>query len=277
MIRWRQPRDTKGIVKLVRSQLVPKSPWAHPRDGRLYSEVAERLRNGSTLVAAKNRGGDPYGFLHMVIQNKVLFIDLLAVDPAYQNRRWGTELMHRAEEYGRKKGCNRSMLYVDKDNARGIRFYSRLGYSNVQYVEALLCYRMEKKLDPEPGWLWDYAAQGDAQRSPASAQRSASREQRQRSAGNGQWQHSIGSEQRQRSAGSEQRQRSAGSEQRQRSAGSEQRQRSAGRPSAEPWRTSKGNVSPSRPGNTPAAPGAWKPVLGNELDAADNSWLLRRI
>ncbi|MBB6633645.1 GNAT family N-acetyltransferase [Cohnella thailandensis] len=268
MIRWRQPRDTKGIVKLVRSQLVPKSPWAHPRDGRLYSEVAERLRNGSTLVAAKNRGGDPYGFLHMVIQNKVLFIDLLAVDPAYQNRRWGTELMQRAEEYGRKKGCIRSMLYVDKDNARGIRFYSRLGYSNAQYVEALLCYRMEKKLDPEPGWLWDYAAQGDAQRSPASAQRSV---------GSGQPQHSVGGGQRQRSPGSGQWQHSSGSRQPQHSAGSEHRQRSAGRPSADPWRTSKGSASPSRPGNNPAAPGAWKPVLGNELDAADNSWLLRRI
>ncbi|THF73163.1 GNAT family N-acetyltransferase [Cohnella fermenti] len=158
MIRWKQPRDTKGIVRLVRTQLVPKSPWQHPRDGRLYSEIVQRLRQGSTLVAAKNRGGELFGFLHLIVQNKVLFVDLLAVDPAYQNRRWGTELMLRAEEIGRARGCRTSMLYVDKDNARALRFYTRMGYSNEQYVEALVCYRMEKNLASEPAWNWQLAA-----------------------------------------------------------------------------------------------------------------------
>ncbi|RUS45456.1 N-acetyltransferase [Cohnella sp. AR92] len=157
MIRWKQPRDIKGIVKLVRTQLVPKSPWQHPRDGRLHSEIVDRLRKGATLVASRSRSEEPFGFLHLIVQDKVLFIDLLAVDPTHQNRRWGTELMSRAEEYGRKKGCIKSILYVDKDNAKAQRFYSKLGYSNAQYVEALVCYRMEKKLDIDPGWIWHFA------------------------------------------------------------------------------------------------------------------------
>lgn len=144
MIRWKRPQDLNGIVRLVRTQLVPLSPWAHPRDSRLRDEIEDRLRRGNTLVAAKSRFGEPFAFLHFVVQDSSLFVDLLAVDPAQQNRHWGTQLMQRAEEYGQAHGCRTAYLYVDEGNYRGQRFYTRLGYVMTQYVKELRCFRMEK-------------------------------------------------------------------------------------------------------------------------------------
>jgi ribosomal protein S18 acetylase RimI-like enzyme len=146
VIRWMRPRDMRGIVRLVRTQLVPVSPWHHPRDSRLHSEIASRLREGCTLVASNRRSEEPFAFLHLVVQDSVLFIDLLAVDTSKQNRHWGTELMARAEEYGVKKGCRKAMLFVDEENDRAHRFYNRLGYTTIKHVSSLRCYRLEKPL-----------------------------------------------------------------------------------------------------------------------------------
>lgn len=151
VIRWKQPRDTRSIVRLVRTQLVPVSPWHHSRDGRLYNEVSQRLRHGDTLVASRSRSSEPHGFLHLVIQDETLFIDLLAVDSLYQNRRLGTELMQRAEEHGILNGCRRALLYVDESNDKAHRFYRRLGYVTVRHLEALKCYQLEKEF----GWHRD--------------------------------------------------------------------------------------------------------------------------
>jgi len=149
MIRWKQQGDTKGIVELVRKQLVPLSPWQHPSATGLRMEVVRRLRRGPTFVASRTRQSPPFGFVHIEIRGSVLFVDLLAVDVRHQNRSWGTELMRRAESYGRKKGCTVAYLFVDEGNARGIRFYRRLGYESLAYVDALKAYHMHKSLVSE--------------------------------------------------------------------------------------------------------------------------------
>jgi len=151
VIRWKNPRDTPGIVRLVRTQLVPLSPWHHPGDSRLYGEVVRRLREGETLVVSQGRRSQPLAFLHLIVRGTTLFIDLLAVDPAYQNRHWGTALMRRAEEYGLSKGCTGAMLYVDEDNDRAHGFYRRLGYRTVRHIKELRCYQLEKPLYPASG------------------------------------------------------------------------------------------------------------------------------
>ncbi|MFD0671533.1 GNAT family N-acetyltransferase [Cohnella sp. GCM10027633] len=150
MIRWRQQGDDRGIVELVRTQLVPISPWQHPRDGRLRGEVQRRLRRGPTLVAARTRRSAPFAFVHMEIRGEVLFVDLLAVDTRHQNRQWGTELMRRAELYGRRRGCRISHLFVDEGNARGVKFYERIGYRIASHIEALKAFHMRKPLVREP-------------------------------------------------------------------------------------------------------------------------------
>jgi ribosomal protein S18 acetylase RimI-like enzyme len=151
LIRWKQPQDDKRIVELVRTQLVPISPWQHPRDSRLHSDITRRLRRGATLVVTGSRRSAPLAFLHMEFHNQTLLIDLLAVDSSHQNRQWGTELMNRAEQYGRKKGCMMSHLYVDEGNSRALRFYHRLGYNTLRHIKPLKVFEMAKSLIP--GWM----------------------------------------------------------------------------------------------------------------------------
>jgi ribosomal protein S18 acetylase RimI-like enzyme len=146
LIRWRQQSDDKGIVELVRTQLVPLSPWQHPRDRQLYDDITRRLRRGATLVAARSRRNAPFAFLHMEFRGTTLFIDLLAVDPSEQNRHWGTLLMTRAESYGRKKGCTLSHLFVDEGNTRALRFYQRFGYHPVRAIQDLKVIELAKPL-----------------------------------------------------------------------------------------------------------------------------------
>ncbi|BBI32139.1 GNAT family N-acetyltransferase [Cohnella abietis] len=151
MIRWKQPRDDKGIVDLVRTQLVPISPWQHPRDRRLHNEITRRLRKGATLVIAQSRRSVPLAFLQMEFRYKILFINLLAVHSQYQNRQWGTELMKRAEQHGRKKGCTMARVYVDDNNTRALRFYQRNGYYIVRLLPELRFIELAKSLADE-GW-----------------------------------------------------------------------------------------------------------------------------
>ncbi|WP_373230088.1 GNAT family N-acetyltransferase [Cohnella sp.] len=146
MIRWKQQRDDNGIIQLVRTQLVPISPWQHPRDSRLHSEITRRLRKGATLVVSLSRRSSPLAFLHMEFHYQTLLIDLLAVDSRYQNRQWGTELMQRAEQFGLKKGCTISRVFVDEDNYRALRFYHRLGYYPQRTIESLKVIELAKVL-----------------------------------------------------------------------------------------------------------------------------------
>jgi ribosomal protein S18 acetylase RimI-like enzyme len=82
----------------------------------------------------------------MEFRNQTLFIDLLAVDSKYQNRQWGTELLLRAEKYGRTKGYAMSRVFVDEDNTRALRFYHRLGYLTLRTVQALKVIELVKVL-----------------------------------------------------------------------------------------------------------------------------------
>jgi len=146
LIRWRRIRDDKAIVELVRTQLVPISPWQHPRDGRLHADIVKRLRKGATLVASKTDRSPPLGFLHMEFRHPKLFIDLLAVDSRHQNKKFGTALMQRAEIYGRSQGCVASHVFVDDHNYRALRFYRRLGYDTLSVIPSLKVVELVKSL-----------------------------------------------------------------------------------------------------------------------------------
>lgn len=146
MIRWRQPRDDKGIVELVRTQLIPISHWQHPRGERLHFEITRRIRKGATLVAAQSAKNSPIGFLHMEFNFRALFIDLLAVNSRYQKKQLGTALMLRAEQYAIKKGYVESHVFVDDDNVRAIRFYQKLGYYPLRVLKAFRVIELAKPL-----------------------------------------------------------------------------------------------------------------------------------
>jgi ribosomal protein S18 acetylase RimI-like enzyme len=146
MIRWRRGSDEDAIMQLVRKELVPISRFPGIRSRHLRKDIARRLQRGHTLVAADSLRGKPFGFVHMEIHGPVLFIDLLAVDSAKQNRKWGTYLMKAAEAFGTAIGCTEARLFVDDTNVRGLRFYQKLGYSVIWHISAGSCYDMGKPL-----------------------------------------------------------------------------------------------------------------------------------
>lgn len=146
LIRWKKPGDERAIVGLVRTQLVPISPRPGLRGSRLRRELRPRLRRGATLVASRSARGEPFAFVHVELRSTTLFIDLLAVEPAEQNRRWGSTLLAAAERYGVENGCSESRLFVDENNERGLRFYAKHGYAVVRHIPQAACYELFKPL-----------------------------------------------------------------------------------------------------------------------------------
>jgi ribosomal protein S18 acetylase RimI-like enzyme len=156
LIRWFRRGDEDAIVRLVKEELVPLTQRPGMRDGRLRREIAERLRRGTTMVASRTAGSEPFAFVHLEVRQSVLFVDLLAVDSAEQNRRWGTRLMAEAERYGLARGCREARLFVDDTNERGIRFYAKLGYAGVRHLPDARCYELVKPLVPPAAAPWAY-------------------------------------------------------------------------------------------------------------------------
>lgn len=146
LIRWKRAGDERAIVGLVRTQLVPLSPRPGLGGSRLRRELLPRLRRGHTLVASRTAKSAPFAFVHLELRSATLFVDLLAVDPVEQNRRWGSTLMATAERYGMENGCSESRLFVDEQNERGMRFYARHGYTVVRHIPKAACYEMFKPL-----------------------------------------------------------------------------------------------------------------------------------
>ncbi|WP_276354782.1 GNAT family N-acetyltransferase [Cohnella caldifontis] len=156
LIRWRQRGDEEAIFRLVKTELVPLSSRPGMRDGRLRREIAERLRRGMTFVASRSAGSEPFAFVHMELHRNILFIDLLAVDSAEQNHRWGTRLMAEAERFGLSRGCREARLFVDDTNVRGLRFYTKLGYAGVRHIPSAKCYELAKPLAAPTAMTWAF-------------------------------------------------------------------------------------------------------------------------
>ncbi|GIP34140.1 GNAT family N-acetyltransferase [Paenibacillus sp. J2TS4] len=79
----------------------------------------ERLRalNGDSPVSLKKEAKeDEY------------YLDSLAVNPAYQGKGIGTELIQAFEQNGREKGFEKLSLLCDINNPNAARLYERLGY-----------------------------------------------------------------------------------------------------------------------------------------------------
>lgn len=137
--------DDPAIYRLIVEQLVPYSKvYDHSRPFR-QSDLFKRLRRNVTFVAAKGRKS-PLGFITLFCKDRIMTVDMLAVDPAYQGRGYGKLLMETAETYGKLHGCKQVRLFVDNSNPRAIRFYQAGGYATTQYISSIACYLMNKPL-----------------------------------------------------------------------------------------------------------------------------------
>ncbi|WP_052339884.1 GNAT family N-acetyltransferase [Gorillibacterium massiliense] len=97
MIRKRKLGDFEAIYRLVKEELVPLTRKSFPQLKVTRKELKFRLKRGETYVAS-DVSGRPVGFLHAVIKEKELWIDMLAVAPGSRGRGYGTALMVSGEK-----------------------------------------------------------------------------------------------------------------------------------------------------------------------------------
>ncbi|WP_028593066.1 GNAT family N-acetyltransferase [Paenibacillus assamensis] len=147
MLRVRTPeQDDEIIWSLVENELIPKSnlSWDIPQ---LKKEMPTRLSKGFTYVKADlvNR---PVGFIHAIVIDRILFIDMLAVHSHLQRKGIGQMLLQSAEKQAIQQSCSSAKLAVDAGNKPAQRFYERAGYKSTQYLASLQCWEMCKIIQP---------------------------------------------------------------------------------------------------------------------------------
>ena len=126
LIRKRRSRtDDTEIIRLIRTELMPLSYTANPRDTKSIRELPKRLRQGVTFVISRTKTSMPLGFLHLYIIGDVLQYDMLAVHPQHRGKQWGKMLMAHGEAYGRSKSCTLARLFVDDGNDKAKRLYEK--------------------------------------------------------------------------------------------------------------------------------------------------------
>ncbi|MFI2856414.1 GNAT family N-acetyltransferase [Paenibacillus sp. JSM ZJ436] len=145
IIRYRHPGlDDPAIVQLIETQLVPLTHLKPKEVEVIRKDMPARLRRGVTFVACRDSGEAPVGFIHFMLHGELMYIDMLAVAPAAQRRRFGAALMEQAEGFARSRGCRLAKVMVDAGNRKGLRFYHKLGYQIIRTHSTSHCYELEK-------------------------------------------------------------------------------------------------------------------------------------
>lgn len=88
----------------------------------------------STLTLVAEDDGDVIGWVRLLPWRQRGFHiveDLIYVDPIYQGRGIGRELLSRAVEEARETGCRTIVASVATDNAAGLRLHQNLGFAEV--------------------------------------------------------------------------------------------------------------------------------------------------
>lgn len=146
MIRKRMAQDNATIFRLIEQELVPLSHLSVQEMDQIRKELPRRLNRGITFVACRPDNAQVVGFIHVMLHGELLYIDLIAISSAHQDKRYGKKLLEHAEQYGRIRRCKRAKVMVDEDNIRGIRFYLRHQYHILRFVALSRCYELEKSL-----------------------------------------------------------------------------------------------------------------------------------
>jgi GNAT superfamily N-acetyltransferase len=140
--------DDKKIFFLIEKELFPYTRRLFPSAQFNNLDEYGRLERGVTYVIARGYRS-PVGFVLLntqSIKDKIIWIEMLAVDRKYQGKGLGSALVAKAEQYGKKKGCIESRLVVDRDNSDAQQFYLKKGYSRVEYIPNTKSYIYSKRL-----------------------------------------------------------------------------------------------------------------------------------
>ena len=147
LIRMRQPyADDAKIIALVESELLPMSPYIMTHE-EINQDVLTRLKRGRTFILSALPSSEPLGFIHVMLNGRWMYIDMLAVKSSHKRKGYGARLLLTAENYARRLGCHQSKLLVDDVNQGALLFYIRSGYHIMHHWQETHYYELLRRLD----------------------------------------------------------------------------------------------------------------------------------
>ena len=158
MIRLRISKlDDNHLYRLIIQQLLPLAKIGRPLLVMDRKTIFENLNKCKVLVIAR-QGRPLFGFISVQVlsrvqvlssvevQPRILKIEMFAIEQTSQGKGWGSLLMDKAESYGRRKGCEAALVWVDEQNEAAQAFYVKKGYEIEQYSPEIHCFLLSKSL-----------------------------------------------------------------------------------------------------------------------------------
>ncbi|MGH8981654.1 MAG: ribosomal protein S18-alanine N-acetyltransferase [Acidimicrobiales bacterium] len=122
LVRMRR-RDLRHVMEI--EQNVFPEPWSH---GVFTSELA--LRHGRAYCVAKE-GREVVGYVGLMFVEEEAHVTTVAVAPAHQGRRIGTQIMLGAIAIAQEEGARQVSLEVAVGNTRAQALYRRFGFAPI--------------------------------------------------------------------------------------------------------------------------------------------------
>ena len=129
-IRLATQDDVTQIVRLVNAAYATYLDRMEKPPEPMLTDYTGLIASGGVYVLTSS--AEIAGVLVMEEQNRALFIENVAVDPAFQGQGLGRRLMAFVEQYTREQGLRELRLYTNEVMTENLAFYRRLGFREVE-------------------------------------------------------------------------------------------------------------------------------------------------
>lgn len=114
--------------------LIWRETGLEKKETESLDDLAKQLAWDSELVLVAEVEDRVVGVIVGTLDGTRAYFYRLAVDPAYQGRGVGKELVGALEKRFKQRGATKVIIMVNQDNDQVMPFYHRLGYEVQEYI-----------------------------------------------------------------------------------------------------------------------------------------------
>jgi len=129
-IRHAMREDVARIARLVNAAYAMYLDRMEKPPAPMLADYARLIAYGEVYVLASR--AEIAGLLALETLDQALFIENVAVDPAFQGQGLGRRLMMFAEQQARQRGMREVRLYTNEAMVENLAFYQRLGFEEIE-------------------------------------------------------------------------------------------------------------------------------------------------